>query len=103
VGNDLYARFVIALVFIVALIGAVAWVARRYTGNGGLRIRRNAGRRVSIVEVTPIDAKHRLVLLRRDDTEHLVLLGPVQDLLIERGIPIASAPNFAEHLSGGAS
>jgi flagellar protein FliO/FliZ len=34
----------------------------------------------------PIDGKRRLVLLRRDGTEHLVLLGPDSALLIERGI-----------------
>jgi flagellar protein FliO/FliZ len=101
VGIDLYTRFLVALVFVVALIGALAWLARRYTGNGGLRVRRDGARRVSIVEVTPIDAKHRLVLLRRDGTEHLVLLGPVQPLLIERGI--AAASTFAEHLAGGAA
>jgi len=33
-----------------------------------------------------VDAKRKLVLLRRDDTEHLILLGPNSDTLVEAGI-----------------
>ncbi|HWK43282.1 MAG TPA: flagellar biosynthetic protein FliO [Stellaceae bacterium] len=102
---DSYARFLLALAFVVALIAACAWLARRYAG-GGMLVRRGATRRLSIVEVTSIDAKRRLVLLRRDGVEHLVLLGPGQDVVIERGIPADPAdPNtsFAAHLAGGAS
>ena len=35
---------------------------------------------------TAVDAKRRLVLVRRDDVEHLILLGPASDLVVERGI-----------------
>ncbi len=34
----------------------------------------------------PLDGKRRLVLLRRDGAEHLVLLGLAGDVVIERGI-----------------
>ncbi len=40
-----------------------------------------------------VDAKHRLVLMRRDNKEHLVLLGGEQNLLIEAGI---DAPEVTE-------
>jgi flagellar protein FliO/FliZ len=53
-------------------------------------------KRLSVLEVLPIDGKRRLVLLRRDAAEHLVLLGIGGDLLIEsNGIarPV-SAPQF---------
>ena len=45
-----------------------------------------------------VDAKHRAILIRRDDTEHLVLLGPATDLVIETGIkaPRADASNAEE-------
>ncbi|MBO6903632.1 MAG: flagellar biosynthetic protein FliO, partial [Parvibaculum sp.] len=43
-------------------------------------------RRLGIVEVKPIDAKHRLVLVRRDGKEHLVLMGGDTPLLLEGGI-----------------
>ena len=40
-----------------------------------------------MVEVLSVDAKRRLVLLRRDAKEHLVLLGVAGDVVIETGIP----------------
>jgi flagellar protein FliO/FliZ len=98
---DLYMRFVVALVAILALLAVFAWLVRRY-GVGGRPVS-GAKRRLAIVEVAPVDAKRRLVLLRRDDTEHLVLLGPDSALLIENGIampsppssPSSAAPSFA--------
>jgi flagellar protein FliO/FliZ len=43
-------------------------------------------KRLGVAEVKVIDAKHRLVLIRRDDKEHLILLGGDRDLVIETGI-----------------
>lgn len=88
-----YLRFVAVLLLVLALIVALAWIARR--AGLGTRIAPNAGkrRRLSIVEVAPLDARHKLVLIRRDAVEHLVLLGPNQDLLVEGGIP---APDGAD-------
>ena len=81
-----YFRFLIALVFVLALIGLIAWIARRF-GFGHVAVRpRGAARRIEIVETAAVDAKRRLVLLRRDRTEHLVLLGANSELLIESGI-----------------
>ena len=80
---DSYWRFFLALAFVVLLIGACAWLARRF-GLAGRFVVAGGRRRLSIVEVLPLDAKHRLVLLRRDEAEHLVLLGQNGDLVIER-------------------
>jgi flagellar protein FliO/FliZ len=83
---DIYLRFAAALAFVLALIGAVGWVARR-TGMGG-RLPRSTGRhrRIGIVEILPLDAKRRLVLVRRDGVEHLLLVGPGSDIVVERAI-----------------
>jgi len=90
---DIYFRFLIALVFVLALIGLIAWLARRF-GVGRVAVRvRGAARRLEIIEMTAIDAKRRLVLLRRDRTEHLVLLGATSELLIESGIAPVAAPS----------
>jgi flagellar protein FliO/FliZ len=43
-------------------------------------------RRLGIVEVKAVDAKHRLLLIRRDGKEHLILTGGEHPLLIEAGI-----------------
>ena len=87
---DDYLRFAIALVAVLALIALFAWIARR-AGLGGRYVGKGAERRLSVLEVLPLDGKRRLVLLRRDTTEHLVLLGHDRDLVIEAGIDHAAA------------
>jgi len=95
---DTYTRFFLALVAVVALMLIFAWLLRRY--GLGARYTARGGRRLQIVEVAPVDAKRRLVLLRRDDTEHLVLLGAQSELLIESGIkqPAGPAESFSATL-----
>ncbi|MDJ0951254.1 MAG: flagellar biosynthetic protein FliO [Alphaproteobacteria bacterium] len=84
---DGYLRFVVALAFVLALIALFAWLARRF-GIGSGAVRRQArGKRLSVVEAAAVDGRRRLVLLRRDDVEHLVLMGPQSEVVIETGIP----------------
>ncbi len=87
-----YFRFLIALIFVLALIGALASAARRYGLLRGTVRPRNGERRLQVVEIAPVDSKRRLLLLRRDGTEHLVLLGPTADVVIETGITKPGTP-----------
>jgi len=82
--DDSYLRFVLALVFVLALIGLAAWLVRRF-GVGGVVVPRGR-RRLGLVEVLPLDARRRLVLVRCDDTEHLVLLGTATETVVQAGI-----------------
>ncbi|MEP2830637.1 hypothetical protein [Parvibaculum sp.] len=83
-------RFVAALAFILGLIGVCAILARRFGFAPGASPV-GGQRRLGIVEVKAIDAKHRLLLIRRDGKEHLILTGGETPLLIEGGID-APAP-----------
>lgn len=87
-----YFRFLVALVFVLALIGMLAWAARRFGFLRGTVRPKTGRRRIEIVEIAPVDSKRRLLLVRRDQTEHLVLLGATADLLLESGI---AAPHGA--------
>lgn len=92
-------RFAAALVFVLALIGVLAWIARRLgPGAGGRGGRR---RRLAVVEALPLDPKRRLVLVRRDQTEHLILLSPGGDRVVERAIAPAPAPVEAPPAEAG--
>ncbi|TVS00338.1 MAG: hypothetical protein EA406_00675 [Rhodospirillales bacterium] len=92
-----YLQFILALVFVLALIGLLALVARRL-GLGGIPpATRGHGRRLAVVEVRTLDARRRLLLVRRDRVEHLVILGPSSELLVESGIP-APADDFSRTL-----
>ena len=88
-----YLRFVLALLFVLGLIGGAAVLLRRFAPVGVIA-RRGADRRLRLVEMLAVDARHRLVLVRRDDREHLLLLGPEGSAVIETGIeaPITSSP-----------
>jgi flagellar protein FliO/FliZ len=81
-----YFRFVAALLFVLGIIGVFALLARRFLPGARNINRRGSKRRLSVVEVVPVDTKRRLVLLKRDDTEHLVMIGPNGDTVIERNI-----------------
>jgi flagellar protein FliO/FliZ len=94
---DIYWRFALALAFVILLILACAYVARRL-GLGGRLVASGGRRRLAILEVLPLDGKRRLVLLKRDGVEHLLLLGLNSDLVIERG----SAGDFAGMIERGA-
>ncbi len=59
----------------------------------GGSVKGRKGSRLGISEYYEIDKTRRLVLLRRDDTEHLVLIGGAQDVVIEQGI---GSPLMAE-------
>ena len=86
-----YVRFVLALLFVFGLIGLLALLLRRF--GGGVFIPFAAGRggnrRIEVVETAPIDPRHRLVLVRRDDREHLLLIGPAGPMVVEARITAA--------------
>ena len=96
-----YIRFVLALIFVLAMIGVLTAVARRFGFGYRKAAKGSQGRRLSIVEVMPVDAKRRLVLLRRDSTDHLVLLGSGPDLLLEGGIPAPAETEIPAVDKGG--
>jgi flagellar protein FliO/FliZ len=84
-GFESYLRLVVALAIVLGMIGGAAWIVRRF-GWGHRLVARAGERRLQVLEALPLDNKRRLVLLRRDGIEHLVLLGVSSDLLIEGGI-----------------
>ena len=93
-----YIRFALALIFVLALIGVLTALARRmgigFRGPG----RGPKGRRLAIVEVLALDPKRRLVLVRRDRTDHLLLLGGGTDVVVESVAD--DKPTFAAALGG---
>lgn len=96
-----YAQTLIALVFVLALIGLLTVVARRFGFGSPTPTIGHKNKRVHIVEVTQLDARRRLVLVRRDDREHLILLGPDREQIIETGIK--RGDSFADTLSATAN
>jgi flagellar protein FliO/FliZ len=76
----------LALALVIGLIFLVAYLVRRFGPFAGALPSRRAAKRLGMVASQVIDNKRRLVLVRRDGVEHLLLLGGSQDLVIEQGI-----------------
>lgn len=84
-GSNVIITVVLALAAVLLLIVLGVWALKlifNATGN----VSRGRVRRLSVTEVTPVDQKRQLVLIRRDNVEHLVLIGGGHDLLVETGI-----------------
>ena len=76
-----------AIAVVVLLVGLLI-----YKALGG-RVMGRKGQRLGISEYHEIDKMRRLVLVRRDETEHLILIGGAHDLVIESGISLDSGMN----------
>jgi hypothetical protein len=85
--GSLIVRFVVAFVIVLALIGATFWVIRRF---GGARVGASAQRgrqpRLAVIDAAPVDGRRRLVLVRRDNVEHLLMIGGPADIVVEQNI-----------------
>ncbi len=91
-----FLNFFMALAVVLGLIGILAWAGRRFGNNmpmlgSVLGRRKNVTRRIGVVETIAIDGKHRLVLIKRDQIEHLVLLDPTGAVVVETNI-VKGAP-----------
>ncbi len=82
-----YMQFAIVLVFVLALIFLLTWVLRNFTGMGhGQASFARKQRRLGVLEGISLGGRQRLVLVRRDNVEHLLLIGGTNDLVVETGI-----------------
>ena len=98
-----YLRFLLALLFVLGLLGGLALLARKFglSGPALTRFGPRGDARLEVVQAVPVDARRRLVLVRRDNVEHLIMLGVNQDLLIESNIKADKA--LASNSQGGHS
>ncbi|MEI9933065.1 MAG: flagellar biosynthetic protein FliO [Rhizomicrobium sp.] len=83
-------RYFAALLLVLALVGAAGLAVRRF-GMPGV-VKGQGVRRLEIVESLMIGPKQRLYIFRRDDVEHLVVMGPDGATVVESNIPTASKP-----------
>src|SRR6266571_2073864 len=88
-------RFFVAFLIVLALIGAIAWAVRRF-GSGRLGAStRGRQPRLAVIDYASVDGRRRLILVRRDNVEHLLMIGGPTDVVVEpnivRAIPTAPA------------
>jgi hypothetical protein len=86
-------RFFIAFVIVLALIGAAAYLVRRFgaTALNAAVSARGRQPRLAVIDAATIDGRRRLVLIRRDNIEHLIMIGGPTDVVIEPNIVRATS------------
>jgi flagellar biogenesis protein FliO len=83
----LAARFFIGVLITIALIGLAVWLIRRIrTTRLATNVERDRQSRLGIIEANSLDKYRRLILIRRDNIEHLLLIGDPADQVIEPNI-----------------
>jgi flagellar protein FliO/FliZ len=90
-------KFVVAFVLVLVLIGGAAYLVRRFGATALNAAAGGRGRqpRLAVIDAASVDGRRRLVLIRRDNVEHLIMIGGPSDVVIEpnivRAIPTAPA------------
>lgn len=96
---DMLFYLAIVLFLAVAMIGGAFFVRTYLSGGAPMQAMGSLFggpkplRRLSISEQYNVDAKRRLIIVRRDNVEHLIMTGGPVDMVIETGIAApADAP-----------
>ena len=90
-GNATRRTFFLAFLIVLGLIGAAAWAVRRFGSRrlGGAGARGQP--RLAVIDYASVDARRRLILVRRDNVEHLLMIGGPTDVVVEPNIVRAVA------------
>lgn len=79
-------NLVLITLAIAILLIVIVWIFRKITGSAARRAMRSRVPRLSITDSTTVDEKRYLVMVRRDNVEHLLLIGGANDLVVESNI-----------------
>ncbi|WP_375451990.1 flagellar biosynthetic protein FliO [uncultured Devosia sp.] len=80
-----------ALGVVLVLIVLAVWLLKLVFNASG-SIARGRDRRLSVIDTLALDPRRQLLIIRRDNVEHLILTGGPQDVVVETGIPIQEPP-----------
>ncbi|MBR0777086.1 flagellar biosynthetic protein FliO [Bradyrhizobium diazoefficiens] len=84
--------FIVAFIVVLALIGVAAWLVRRFANSRlGANTQRGRMPRLAVIDAAAVDGRRRLVLVRRDNVEHLLMIGGPTDIVVEPNI-VRAAP-----------
>ena len=91
---------IIMWIMLFAVLGGAGFVGYVFLtgqagglGGNGMLFGPKPEKRLDVVDQTSVDARRRLVLIRRDNVEHLIMTGGPVDVVIETGIGERSQPH----------
>src|SRR6478736_8726191 len=79
-------NFVIAFAFVLLLIGAAAWLVRRFGSTRMDAAARGRQPRLAVIDSAAVDGRRKLVIIRRDNVEHLLMIGGPSDVVVETNL-----------------
>jgi flagellar biogenesis protein FliO len=100
-------RILLAVFLVLALIGVLAWLVHVFRSKRTRAAsRRTRQPRLAVIDAAVVDGRRRLVIIRRDNVEHLLMIGGRADIVVEPNIvrgttrePALARPTaFAEQL-----
>ena len=81
---------ILALGIVLVLIVIGLWLLKLISNVSGNAVR-GRNRRLAVIDSLALDQKRQLLIVRRDNVEHLILTGGPQDVIVETGIPVVEA------------
>jgi len=94
-----YIFWTLLLVVLALASAGIAVFLRAYlsgTSPSAVLFRQKGERRLEVVDHANVDSRRKLLLIRRDSVEHLVMTGGPVDVVIETGITPPPAPQSAD-------
>jgi flagellar protein FliO/FliZ len=80
------------VIVVLALLALAFWLLRRLgAGRLGGGAARGRQPRLAVIDQATVDGRRRLVLIRRDNVEHLLIIGGPTDVVVEQNIVRAAA------------
>jgi flagellar protein FliO/FliZ len=77
-------KFAVAFFIVLAVITLSAWLVRRLVSRRvGIVKPRGRQHRLGIIDAVSVDGRRRLILVRRDNVEHLIMIGGPADVVVE--------------------
>jgi flagellar protein FliO/FliZ len=96
-GMPFAAKALLAVMIVIGFAAGAIYMMRRFGGPRlGVAMLRGRQPRLALIEVAGVDARRSLVLVRRDNVEHLLMIGGPTDLVVEPNIVRAVAVGARE-------
>lgn len=87
-------RMIMALGFVLLLMGGLVFMLKKLGIAQETKIQAGDKKRLKIVESLPLDARRRIVIVKCDQEEHLVILNTTGETVIKQNIPtVDTLPN----------
>jgi flagellar protein FliO/FliZ len=80
-------RVVLAFTVVTGLLALFAFALKKFGKQGKVFYGKNDEARIGVLETCYIDNRRKLLLVKRDDATHLLLISPEGATVIESNIP----------------